>query len=146
MATWNVTAELLYRDAPWTGKMVRLWSRWPGWLGSGLAHFDEYTDNSGHAEFSIDDESGRLDDDTPICFTVRLNGTNYDFGPYELGGGAFTISLDPDEEPEEISPDDLCWGGAVGQRFGRQEAGGIGSSQDLVEKAKQLETKKWAGT
>ena len=107
MATWNVDCQLLYRGEPWAGKSVRLWSRWPGWLRNSLTHFDEFTDDDGHAQFEIDDNNDKLDNETPICFTVRLNGENYDFGPYELGGGAFTIDLDPDEEPEEVSVEDL---------------------------------------
>lgn len=41
------------------------------------------------------------------CFTVGLNGTNYDFWSYELGDGAFTIDLDPDNEPNVVSVEDL---------------------------------------
>jgi hypothetical protein len=36
-----------------------------------------------------------------------MGGENYDFGPYDLGEGAFTISIDPDDEPEEVSADDF---------------------------------------
>lgn len=107
MATWNVTVEVLYRGDPWDGKKVRIWSQWPGWFGNGLAHFDEFTDDSGHAEFEIDDPNDKLDDDTPICITVNLNGDNYDFGPYDLGDGAFTVDVDPDEGPDEVSVDEL---------------------------------------
>lgn len=106
MTTWNVTVEILYQGEPWANKQVKLWYRWPGMLG-GLSSIKEYTDSSGHAYYEIEDRSDKLREDTSICFTVSMKGVNYDFGIYELGDGRFTIALDPDDEPEEISPDEL---------------------------------------
>ena len=107
MKTWNVNAELLYRGEVWKGKKVRMWSRWPGFFGNSIAHFDEFTDDEGHAIFQIEVDDDKVDEDTPICFTVRLSGVNYDFGPFDLGDGAFTINLNPDDEPDEVSVKDL---------------------------------------
>ena len=47
----------------------------------------EYTDDDGHAEFET---AGDYEDDREIIITVR--GEN--FGPYDIGGGAFTVTLD----------------------------------------------------
>ncbi len=110
MATWKVNVEVLYRGEIWKGKKVRLWSKWPGFFGNSIAHFDEYTDDDGHAIFEIEDDRDRLRDDTPICFTVKLNGTNYDFGTFDLGDGAFTVNVDPDDEPDEVTVEDLTDG------------------------------------
>ena len=86
---------------------MRLWSRWPGFFSDTVTHFDEYTDDDGHAICEIEVYDDKLDEDTPICFTVKLNGVNYDFGPYDLGNGAFSINLDPDEDPDEVTVEDL---------------------------------------
>jgi len=54
------------------------------WKGGTL---EEYTDDDGHAEFmtATDYESSRE-------LTIRVRGQS--FGPYDIGGGAYTVQLD----------------------------------------------------
>lgn len=47
----------------------------------------EYTDTDGHAEFET---AGDYEDSREIVITVR----GQRFGPFEIGGGAFTVTLD----------------------------------------------------
>ena len=79
----NVTIEVLDRDGrPVRGTNVQIFVS--GILSGGI--IDERTDSSGHAEFTTtgDYESSRR-------FTVTVK--NQRFGPFKMGGGAFTVTL-----------------------------------------------------
>jgi len=67
---------------------------------------EEFTDEDGHAEFEIEDEYDSLDDDTEIWIRVEALGEHYDEGPYTLGGGAFTVYIDPDSDEADEESDD----------------------------------------
>ena len=103
MTTWIVSVELLYRGEPWPEKKITLWSTWSDILGKSLRSDKEWTDSDGCATFEIEDKYDELDGDTNICFTVKLNGQKYDFGPFELGDEDFTINVDPDDDPDEVT-------------------------------------------
>jgi hypothetical protein len=96
--TWNVDVYLLYKGEPWTGKQVELWIDWPTsipFITGGWTHLSEYADDDGHAEFAVEDMHDALRSHTSVEIRVSLNGTKHDFGPYEIGDGAFTVNVDP---------------------------------------------------
>lgn len=101
MSTWSVDIYVLYKGEAWAGKEVELWIDWPEsipYITGGWTHVSEYANDDGHAEFSVDDSSDVLSSDTPIEIRVTLNGEHHEFGPYELGDGAFTVDVDPDDD------------------------------------------------
>lgn len=106
MSSWTVNVELLYNGEPWVSKKVILWSRWPGWPFDAWSALEEYTDSDGHAVFDVEDDSDKLDDDTPIAFRVTLNGDDYDSEEYTLGGGAFTFNVDTDDDEADDTDED----------------------------------------
>ena len=105
MASWTVNVELNYNGEPWSSKKVILWSRWSGWPFDAWSALEEFTDDSGHAVFEVEDDSDTLDDDTPIAFRVTLNGEDFDSEEYTLGGGAFTFNVDTDDDDDEEDDD-----------------------------------------
>lgn len=107
MSTWNVDVQVLHNGEEWPGQRLKLWIRWPGPFGGTVTHFDAYGNDDGHATFEIEDDDDRFDDDTPIAIAVSIGGDDYEFGPYTLGGGGYTIDITDDMEPETVSPDDL---------------------------------------
>ena len=56
-----------------------------GWVSGGT--INEYTDDDGHAEFETTQDYEDFQD-----FWIRVRGQT--FGPYDIGGGAFTVQLD----------------------------------------------------
>ena len=108
MSTWNIDLQLLWKSEPWANKEVKMYYKRDNWTDFGGSHsVVSYTDDDGHASFEIGDEDSDDDgisEDTPSIFTISNHG-NYDFGPYTVGGGGYTIDMDPETEREQLSFD-----------------------------------------
>jgi hypothetical protein len=84
----------------WSGKKMELWIDWPEsipFIAGGWTHVSKYANDDGHAEFAVDNPYDALRSHTSVEVRVTLDGKNYEFGPYEIGDGAFTVSVDPDK-------------------------------------------------
>ena len=103
MQNFDVDVQVLYRnDEPWADTKVTLYIKWPSPIpgGGGYHVMLAWTNDDGHAEFTVDDEYDSLDGDTEIEIRVQCYGDDYDFGPYDLGQSAFTVNIDLDPEGE----------------------------------------------
>ena len=81
----SIDVQVLYSDgSPIRGAKVEIFID-AGLLSGG--RLEEYADDDGHAEFETGEDYPDYQE-----FTILVRGQS--FGPYEIGGGAYTVQLD----------------------------------------------------